>query len=420
MKRSSMSLLSTLVFAALLAPAAHAGKELIKDTYPYPQPTTRMSGPEVKAKMKELGCLKCHSSKLLPTDATETIGLGNNFNDDIADTKWFQTVFGNPAIAMTAFIFQNIDPSTNAERRPPDPRIAAGLDQLQAPPRVPPWWRYRNKHASFYIASGRGNRLTHKMIAQTVDFAATVQERVDEGMDRTQAIASVYREAQEPYIHIRNYILKVPKPVYRDYVPGTPTKSTLFTVDTDKARRGRTVFDSHCKSCHAPDGGGSYLVTQDHRGLGTDPALCTTPGNRKVDSEWFNASPFNTVLGGIATPVDTACAYMAPPLDGIWAAAPYLHNGSVPTLRQLLKSDTRLETWIYTTVAGNGHPKGRQYNHADVGWQVEAPPDKPKAEYIKYIYDTSKSGYSNAGHTYGDELNTGTDRDDLIEYLKTL
>jgi hypothetical protein len=67
---------------------------------------------------------------------------------------------------------------------------------------------------------------------------------------------------------------------------------------------------------------------------------------------------------------------VAPPLDGIWATAPFLHNGSVPTLEELLDSRTR------------------------------AP-------------DPGRPGYSNAGHTFGDPL-TAADRRALIEFLKTL
>ena len=69
--------------------------------------------------------------------------------------------------------------------------------------------------------------------------------------------------------------------------------------------------------------------------IGTDPARSLGVSDRAV--EHYNATWF-----GEGYPVDTErIGYQAPPLDGIWASAPYLHNGSVPTLHALLKSSTR-------------------------------------------------------------------------------
>lgn len=418
MSPSSLRLLPMLVSVVLIAPAAHADKLLIKDDYTYPVATTVMNESEVKAKMKP--CLNCHASKLLPGDGEKIIGLGDNFFDGIQPGAGgnFDTVFGNPAITLTALIFKQIVPATLEEKKPHDLAIEAGTAGLVAPPRVPPWWRVKHKHASFYIASARGNRISHKMLFDTSDLAYMVLELVETPMERSAAISKVFKDAQEPSIHITNWITNMPIPVYENY-----GGHAAFSVDDIKAGLGKTVFDTNCKSCHAPEGGGTYLVTKDHAGLGTDAGLCTTPGNRKVDADWFNASPFNTVLGGIATPPSETtlgkCAYVAPPLHGIWAAAPYLHNGSVPTLLALLKGSERTAKWIYLTDTHDGKPSKRQYDNAAVGWKVEAPITGGSATPAMYIYDTTKPGYGNAGHTYGDALGD-TDRFNLIEYLKTL
>lgn len=418
MSPSSLRLLPMLVSVVLIAPAARADKLLIKDEYVYPVPAGAMSESEVKAKMEP--CLKCHASKLLPGDAEKIIGLGNNFNDGIQPGAAgnFDTVFGNNAITLTAIIFKHIVPAEFDEKRPPDAAIEAGTAGLVAPPRIPPWWRVKHKHAGFYIASARGNRITHKMLFSTVDLLFKVAELVETPMDRPAAISDAFNDAQEPFIHITNWIKNMPIPVYENY-----GGNVAFSVDNVKARLGKTVFDTNCKSCHAPEGGGTFLVTQDHLNLGTDAALCTTPGNRKVDADWFNASPFKTVLGGIATPPGETtlgkCAYVAPPLHGIWAAAPYLHNGSVPTLLALLKSSERKAKWIYLTDTHDGKPSKRQYDNAAVGWKVEEPIAGDSPTPAKYIYDTIKMGYSNAGHTYGDALED-PERLSLIEYLKTL
>ncbi|WP_020475770.1 c-type cytochrome [Zavarzinella formosa] len=109
--------------------------------------------------------------------------------------------------------------------------------------------------------------------------------------------------------------------------------------------------------------------------------------------------------------------YQAPPLDGVWATAPYFHNGSVPTLDDVLNSKNRPK--LYTR---SFRTDATAYDSAKVGWKVtpakEADPSQPPYERRK-IYDTSKPGRSNAGHTYGDHL-TDDERKAVIEYLKTL
>src|SRR5262249_46709671 len=110
--------------------------------------------------------------------------------------------------------------------------------------------------------------------------------------------------------------------------------------------------------------------------------------------------------------------YQAPPLDGVWATAPYFHNGSVPTLEHALNSKARPR--IYTRSYGTGTA---DYDTQRVGWKVTvlaAPPERsvPGIERRK-VYDTTQPGRSNAGHTFGDALST-EERRAVIEYLKTL
>ncbi len=96
--------------------------------------------------------------------------------------------------------------------------------------------------------------------------------------------------------------------------------------------------------------------------------------------------------------------YKGRPLDGIWATAPYLHNGSVPTLRDLLLPvDSRPKTFY----AGS-----RAFDPDNVGFSTTEGPGL-------FLFDTSKPGNSNSGHVYGTTLSE-EDRQALIEYLKSL
>ena len=97
-------------------------------------------------------------------------------------------------------------------------------------------------------------------------------------------------------------------------------------------------------------------------------------------------------------------AYKARPLNGIWATAPYLHNGSVRTIRQLmLPPDKRDKSFKVGS---------REYDPQDMGFVNEG----------NYLFDTSLTGNSNLGHDYGTaDLEANPKKlEALIEYLKTL
>ncbi|HWY54058.1 MAG TPA: di-heme-cytochrome C peroxidase [Terriglobales bacterium] len=113
-----------------------------------------------------------------------------------------------------------------------------------------------------------------------------------------------------------------------------------------------------------------------------------------------------------ADPYASLLSYKARSLDGIWATAPYLHNGSVPTLYDLLLPKK-----------GEKDPANGEYrpDKFQVGSR-EFDPEKVGLKsngYNGFTFDTSHLGNSNAGHNYG----TGLDKEkrlDLLEYLKSL
>jgi hypothetical protein len=129
-------------------------------------------------------------------------------------------------------------------------------------------------------------------------------------------------------------------------------------------------------------------------------------------------------VGTTAKPVIViAPHYRARPLDGVWATAPYLHNGSVPTLNDmLLPQDKRPQAFC----VGN-----REFDPTDVGLKAAA---TPTCDTGLFRLETSQLGNSNRGHSFegsetdlkklppgviGPEL-SASDRKALVEYLKTL
>jgi Cytochrome C oxidase, cbb3-type, subunit III len=171
-------------------------------------------------------------------------------------------------------------------------------------------------------------------------------------------------------------------------------------VDPVLAETGKRLYADACASCHDVDGDRVGRVTP-LADLGTDPdrvrSFTASLADRMNDlgsGEPWAFSHFRTTSG-----------YANAPLDGIWLRAPYLHNGSVPTLRALLFPRER-PTVFYT-----GYDV---YDWDAVGFVSRG----PKARTEGFRFDTRLRGNSNAGHLYGTDLST-QQRLAIIEYLKT-
>ena len=99
------------------------------------------------------------------------------------------------------------------------------------------------------------------------------------------------------------------------------------------------------------------------------------------------------------------------PLDGLWLRAPYLHNGSVPTLRDLLEPAAAPPAAFYR---GND-----VFDPVRVGFVSRRRAEADGKRYFRF--DTTLPGNGNGGHegtAYGTEL-ADDDKDALVEYLKT-
>lgn len=126
-------------------------------------------------------------------------------------------------------------------------------------------------------------------------------------------------------------------------------------------------------------------------------------------------------------PFDSLLAYKGRALDGIWATAPYLHNGSVPTLYDLLlpagpakdKNGKEIADPPGTVYRPKKFMVGsRELDPVKVGFKSN--PDDYHGTVPGSLFDTSLPGNSNAGHDYGTRDLSDDDRKDLVEYLKTL
>lgn len=282
----------------------------------------------------------------------------------------------NPAFRLEEAFAAHRDPTTLAYREQPvfprrGPNVASD---------VPPLWNVKKKSALYYNGMGRG------------DFTKLLMQAGMMGIPDTNAA----REIQQQFVDVVAWLESLEPPQY----PGD--------IDPGLAAEGALIFEENCQKCH-----GSYgefpeypnrIVPLDE--IGTDPAYARYFVEQSGLPDWYNQSWFAT--SSPASRLQPSAGYMAPPLDGVWATAPYLHNGSVPTLRDLLDSSRRPAVWSRPNSLDT-------YDLEQVGW----PYHRDKAQDDEVTYDTRLPGQSNQGHTFGDEL-SASQRNALIEYLKTL
>jgi hypothetical protein len=189
---------------------------------------------------------------------------------------------------------------------------------------------------------------------------------------------------------VQNYISTVQAPAYP------------FPIDRELAARGQAVYGSACASCHAPGGARTGTVvplaeigTDRHRlDMWTKPSAAAY--NAYGEGHTWKFSHFRTTEG-----------YVSVPLEGLWLRAPYLHNGSVPSLTDLLEpvSARPLQFWRGYDV----------YDPVRVGFVTNG----AAAEREATFFDVRLPGNSNAGHVYGTTL-PADDKRALLEFMKTL
>jgi hypothetical protein len=249
-----------------------------------------------------------------------------------------------------------------------------------------PLWNLKAHQGFAYHWDGLNDTLKEVVLSSAIGDGATVKwvERDNRRWNATDAkqMSSLRR--------IQNYIESVAPPKYP------------FSIDAGLAAEGSQVYAAQCASCHAFGGNRTGTIipatevgTDRHRLEMWTPASAAAYNAYGEGYEW-KFSHFKSTNG-----------YVSVPLDGIWLRAPYLHNGSVPSLAALLDPVDQRPTRFW-----RGYDV---FDPAGVGFVS----DGPEAEHIGTSYETSRPGNSNAGHTYGVSLSVQSKRA-LIEFLKTL
>lgn len=211
-----------------------------------------------------------------------------------------------------------------------------------------------------------------------------------------------------------------------------------FRVDPTRARRGEALFEANCASCHKAGDTKIYGLAEIGSDMNRARVVSNAEGRELLirsflmavpeDVEWRRGLSEADVVNDRTSP--NRQGYVAGPLDGVWARAPYLHNGSVPTLRHLLaprnSESRRPEVFVRGSPEYDASSVGFAWDHRDAA-RLRA--ESPTAA----LFDTGWDGASNAGHDRPSvEVDGRPHRldwsgpehreqlEDLLEYLKTL
>jgi hypothetical protein len=186
------------------------------------------------------------------------------------------------------------------------------------------------------------------------------------------------------------------------WIMDLPPAKYPFAIDQALASRGGEIYSSQCASCHAFGGPTTGKIVPIEE-VKTDP-------NRMNHWPQSAADSFNKYADGYPWAFHnfrSSNGYVALPLDGIWARAPYLHNGSVPTLLDLLEPPESRPKLFYRSYD--------VYDQQRVGFVSSG----QEAEREGWRYDVSVTGNSNEGHWWGTNL-TPDEKRALVEFMKTL
>lgn len=345
-------------------------------------------------------CMLCHGGSIA---GTSYVGLGNSSLD-------IQGLFEDLSKASGTgrklpFTFGNVRGTNEADGfgvyllgfRNPDLSISDRWTDLglrdDACGDVPAWWLLKKKRTMYHngAADARSVRSLMQFMLHPLNGP------------------SDFTAAEPAFRDIQQYLLSIEAPKYP------------FPVDAAKAAKGEPLFADHCARCH-----GTYGAKWTYPNkvvplaeIGTDPTRHAAVGldyGEAYSKSWFGQEDAGWFAGG--KPLRPTAGYQAPPLDGVWATAPYFHNGSVPTLDGVLNSTARPKrfTRSYRT-------DERDYDKDKVGWLVtelaDPPGEKASGFERRKVYDTTQPGRGNGGHTYGDAL-SAEERAAVVEYLKTL
>jgi mono/diheme cytochrome c family protein len=295
-----------------------------------------------------------------------------------------------------------------------------------------PWWLMKYKTRDYWYADAG----PHDAASFSINFTTAHPQMNAHRADHIKSVAKALAFARE-------------------------TQSPPFpkALDAQLVQKGADLFHGRvkpaetkgfrtCKTCHGSytkkpgqedfSRPGSWTVDYDFshviRNVNTDRSYNTTLQAFRPIAEHINKLEVFFTAQAVPRQIPHASVpdqqgYVAPPLVGVWASAPYFHNGSVPTLDTVLNSKRRPEIWsreIRDPYAYDLDRPGLLYQDVSRSEFEQSAANAAEKRFLSQeaiehgaIYDTHAFGHGNMGHTFGDHL-TDEERTAVIEFLKSL
>lgn len=344
-----------------------------------------------------MNCFNCHGGKVagtvIPGAPNSHVAL-HTLTEDVSKIKLQQlkklshmdlaalgiplgTTHGTTNSVIFGVVLDSLrDPDMNFDRsRKVPPLLHHDMDP-------PAWWNVKRKqkiYADGFITKN------HRMLMQFILIPRNGAQKI--------------KDWETDFEDILAYIESLEAPRYR------------WPIHEPLATQGKQVFNAHCARCHGTYGEDSTYPekTIPIAELKTDPVRLNSlpPAYRAaLNQSWMSRYGKDPV-------VENPGGYVAPPLNGVWASAPYFHNGSVPTLWHVLHPEARPEIWKRTE---NG------FDLQKVGLEIETftvMPDSLSTMQKRLYFDTTQFGKGATGHSYPNDLDS-SQKEAVLEYLKTL
>jgi hypothetical protein len=321
-------------------------------------------------------------------------------------------------------------------------RKPVGASDVSAPVSFPFLWHFSSHNRTQWNGSGPAVSLLVN-VAATLGIFGKYDPQMGWFQDPTTAdwFEDPSTARLDKLRELQALLDRLRSPKWPDHILGEP--------EADKVARGRALFESKCRGCHAEqprgeDLGRVYVTMVPAQTIQTDPSMAENAHRRELEdpngrhrqkaSAAVAGATFD-ILFSLNHPADTLAflgelyaalllpkrdllpsgppeAYKARPLEGIWATAPYLHNGSVPNLYEVLLPEAgRTKQFCVGS---------REFDRVRVGFI--APDKKDACEAAGFFWlDTTLEANRNTGHD-GPSLGVQGEKQirDLVEYLKTL
>ena len=278
------------------------------------------------------------------------------------------------------------------------------------PGRVDTFDPYKFINANMALSS-----LDPKELIGTADFPAVFDQGPREGMHlhwdgnntslRERNLSAALGAGVTPETVDHDSIDRTARWVLDHKPPPSP-----YRPDAAAVARGHDVFMRDCAQCHGHQERQGYVFTGARLGqvdpidqLGTDPHRLDSYTERL---RAFQLAEFFKGTKDQFKHFEKTNGYANVPLDGLWLRSPYLHNGSVPTLADLLEPPARRPVAFV---------RGRDTLDANRGG-FTAPPCESQPG--GFCFDTRLPGNSNSGHLYGTDL-PANEKADLLAYVLT-